>query len=135
MTAEDWAFFLACANGTTALCTAIIIAWIRHPDPDADTFDEPTPVVRFVYGAESAWVTARDYDDMLTEMDKQRIAEMVTAGAPLSRRSALEYGIGRADFERICHGLADANVAEYGGGRALALNSAAWEYLRIPPPQ
>jgi hypothetical protein len=134
MTADDWVFLLACLNASTSLGAACIVAWTRHGEADEEQELIPSPIVRFVYGADSSWITTQDRDDLLTEMDKQRFAEMVESGAALSRRSALAYGIGRADWERICHGLARVGVAEYGHGRALALNSSAWEYLRIPSP-
>jgi hypothetical protein len=135
MTYEDYIFLQSAMNFCTPLLAAIIISWTRHGVPENEERLVPIPIVRFVYGQDTAFVTTRDKDDLLTEVDKQRFAMMVTDGANLSRRGAAAYGITRAEFERMAYGLVAVGVAEYGGGRALALNSDAFEYLRIPSPE
>ena len=135
MTLEDFVFLAQFFNFGTALLAAVIISWTRHGYPDDEqTFDDPSPVVQFVYGLDTDYMSLRDRDDKLTEMDKQRMAQMVRDGANLSRRGAVAYGISRDEFERMAYGLADVGVAEYGGGRALTLNTEAWQYLRLPRP-
>jgi len=127
MTTEDWAFLLAVLNASVALNTAIIIAWSRHGQPDIETRIEPSRVVQTLYRMDGEYMSLWERNDPLTEREKGTVRQMIIDGVNLSRRTADEqYGVKRAQWNRIRAGLVAVQVAEYRRDGGLILNTEAY---------
>lgn len=132
MSYEDFEFFQACMNFGTILLAALVICWTRHGEPEPINFDEPSRLVQFLYTQDADYISVREREDQLTEVEKQAVAKMVTEGAALSFRGAQAHGIGRAGWNRIRAALINMGLADQTPAGELLLTPSALEYLRVP---